>query len=69
MSSRLYVTFKTDEQRDRLVEEYTYLGYYVKVVDGRVLVSSIHPKKAKKEDDKKAPKSEDRPRRRIDKRD
>lgn len=61
----LYVTFKTDSQRDSLVEEYTLLGYYVQVRDGRIAVSSKHPKKVKDKKDEKGGKSE-RPRRKAD---
>ena len=60
------VTFKTDEQRDRLVDEYIFLGYYVKIDGNQVVVNSRHPKK--KKDDKKVEKATDRPRRKFDKR-
>jgi hypothetical protein len=65
-----YVTFKTDAQRDALIEDYRIIGYYVTVEGDRIKVNSKHPvKKVVKEEKPRSEDKEDRPKRKFDKRD
>lgn len=48
-----YVNFKTEEERDMLVEHYNMYGYFVKVDGDRIVVNSKWPKKPKKKEERK----------------
>ncbi len=71
MTNVYYVTPKDDEHRKMLIEQYEMLGYYTRMVGGRLRVDSRRPPKPKKKEEKRPDaRSESRTREEsVDKRD
>lgn len=55
ISNILYVDFKNEAERSRLVEEYEMYGYHVSMEAGRIRVSSKHPAKVDKKKNERKP--------------